>query len=105
MSDYNKYTLKTPFEINGRKITELILDLDSLSTDEYLAAQDEHEALRKADPTYRDSSLLYMYVAKMNGLVVKDLTRNMKASDGRQVARIVGSFFTDTDSSTDSTTD
>lgn len=97
MSDYNKCTLKTPFEIDGRKITELVLDLDSLSTDEYLAAQDEHEELSKSDPGYRDSKLLYIYVAKMNGLNVSDLTSKMRAGDARRVANIVGSFFTNTD--------
>ena len=91
------YKLRRPFEINGKKVTELILDLDSLSTDEYLAAQDEHEALSKSDPGYRDSKLLYMCVARMNGLNVRDLTREMKAGDALRVANIVGSFFTNTD--------
>jgi len=91
------YELRKPFEINGKKVTELILDLDALSTNEYLAAQDEHEELRKSDSSYRDSKLLYMYVARMNGLNVRDLTREMKAGDARRVSIIVGSFFTDTD--------
>ena len=92
------YKLRRPFEINGKKVTELILDMDALSADDILSVQDEHAAFLKSNPAHTRARLPFMYVAKMNGMIVGDLTARLKGNDVSAVLDAVGSFFSGTGS-------
>jgi len=43
------YKLRRPFEINGKRVTELILDMDALSADEVISTQNEHLSRSRAN--------------------------------------------------------
>jgi len=90
------YKLRRPFEINGKKVTELILDMDALSADEVISTQNEHAARSKADPAHSVAYLPFMYVAKMNQMIVGDLTSRLGGGDALKIGKIVGNFFVDT---------
>jgi len=90
------YELRKPFEINGKRLTKLILDMDALSADEVISTQDEHAALSKNNPARSVAYLPFMYVAKMNQMIVGDLTSRLGGGDALKIGRIVESFFVDT---------
>ena len=92
------YKLRKPFEFNGRKVTELVVDMDALSADDILSVQDEHAALLKSNPAHTRARLPFMYVARMNGMIVGDLTARLKGNDVSAVLDTVGSFFSGTGS-------
>jgi hypothetical protein len=92
------YKLRRPFEINGKRVTELILDMDALSADDILSVQDEHAALLKSNPAHTRARLPFMYVARMNGMIVGDLTARLKGNDVSAVLDTVGGFFSGTGS-------
>jgi len=89
------YELRKPFEINGKRVTKLILDMDALSADEVISTQNEHVALSKANPTDSDAYLPFRYVAKMNQMIVGDLTSRLGGGDALKIGKIVESFFVD----------
>jgi hypothetical protein len=89
------YELRKPFEINGKRLTKLILDMDALSADEVISTQNEHIALSKANPAHSDAYLPFMYVSKMNKMIVGDLTPRLGGGDALKIGKIVESFFVD----------
>ena len=92
------YKLRRPFEINGKRVTELILDMDALSADDILSVQDEHAALLKSNPAHTRARLPFIYVARMNEMIVGDLTARLKGNDVSAVLDTVGGFFSGTGS-------
>ena len=90
------YKLRRPFEVNGKKVTELILDMDALSTEDIISTQNEHLSLSRANPAHNDAYLPFMYVARMNKMIVGDLTARLVGGDGLKIGKIVESFFVDT---------
>ena len=92
------YKLRKPFEFNGRKITELVVDMDALSTEEVISVQNEHLSLSRANSAHNDAYLPFMYVARMNKMIVRDLTSRLSGGDGLKIGKIVESFFVDTTS-------
>jgi len=90
------YKLRRPFEINGKKVTELILDMDALSADEVISTQNEHLSRSRADSAHNDAYLPFMYVSKMNKMTVGDLTSRLSGGDALKIGKIVESFFVDT---------
>ena len=92
------YKLRRPFEVNGKKVTELILDMDALSTEDIISTQNEHLSLSRANPAHNDAYLPFMYVARMNKMIVGDLTARLKGNDVSAVLDTVGGFFSNTGS-------
>jgi len=90
------YKLIRPFEINGKKVTELILDMDALSADEVISTQNDHLSLSRANPAHNDAYLPFMYVSKMNKMIIRDLTSRLSGGDALKIGKIVESFFVDT---------
>ncbi len=95
------YTLRKPFDLNGKTITELNIDFDEVSADRLISAYDEH-ATRRSTTTagYGDQMLPLLLVAKMNGIIVEDLRSHLKGRDYLILIRKVESFFESLDSPT-----
>jgi len=92
------YKLLRPFEVNGRKVTEIVLDMDALCANDILSVLDEHAALLKSNPAHTRARLPFMYVARMNGLIANDLTARLKGNDFANILDEVGHFFSNTGS-------
>ncbi len=92
------YTLRKPFELNGKTVTELNIDFDEVSADRLISAYDEHATRRATGAGYGDQMLPLLLVAKMNGIIVEDLRSHLKGRDYLILIRKVESFFESLDS-------
>jgi hypothetical protein len=70
--------------------------MDALSADEVISTQNEHLSRSRADSAHNDAYLPFMYLSKMNKMIVGDLTSRLSGGDALKIGKIVESFFVDT---------
>ena len=93
LSELNKYTLLKPFELNGKQVTELVLDMNAISTEEFLSAIDEAENIPKATPSRKEALFPFVLLAKMNGVIFYDLVSHLRGGDAVVIIRSIKSFL------------
>ena len=99
-----KHILAKPIDYDGRRITEIAMDLDGLSVTDLERAEREAKAMR----TKRESSLMPEFDKKYQACVAAtaagvsvDLIRSLGGKDYTQVCMLVQNFLLDGDSEED----
>jgi len=93
LSELNKYTLLKPFELNGKQVTELVLDMNAISTEEFLSAIDEAENIPNTTPSRKEALFPFVLLAKMNGMIFYDLVSRLRGGDAVVIIRSIKSFL------------
>jgi hypothetical protein len=90
----NKYVLKKPIEFDGETITEIVLDFDSLESDDILSAERQFKAENKEFVPVLEIAKGYLaHVAARSAKKPVEFIRSLNAKDFSTVTMMAQNFL------------